>query len=393
MIEECEPGAIRAELLKGDQVPEAEERNIDEIWEDTMSDDASACAIALAQISQRAGRAVCASCANVERVVALIDGPHRGSAVDVAKQLALEHGLVLLNAGVLKAVAKLEGQVSGFFLADLLESGPEARALVFRSNYFPRRAEQLCRDYSGRSFLALARAVIRHSREARDLAEGDCSTVLEHGLGLSRSQVSEVAELACTALQEYPAWAEEFPRRGIVHNILIAAIRGGKDVGLRKALMLAVRVVKLVPGVDPHFLLLLREALQFDIEGVLFCLRALSLRVALGGKEAALCAEACAMAEGQGWDIKRAALLLAAGVVLGPSKPGEKEWAVSTLMTNACIASEPAVAHHILSAIERVAKLGGDLRALGNEELAAWVADWDLSEFGSIRAALGGGDG
>jgi hypothetical protein len=44
--------------------------------------------------------------------------------------------------------------------------------------------------------------------------------------------------------------------------------------------MLAVRVIKLVPGVNAH-LLLLREALQFDIEGVLFCLSALSRRVAL----------------------------------------------------------------------------------------------------------------
>jgi hypothetical protein len=142
-----------------------------------------------------------------------------------------------------------------------------------------------------------------------------------------------------------------------------------------------------------HFLLLLREALQFDIEGVLFCLSALSRRVALDDAWAALCAEGCVMAEGLAAGIKRAALLLAAGAVLGPSNPAGKEWAVSTWMTNACIVSEPAVAHHILSAIERVAHLGGDLRTLGNEELAAWMADWDLSEFGSIRAALAGGDG
>jgi hypothetical protein len=101
------------------------------------------------------------------------------------------------------------------------------------------------------------------------------------------------------------------------------------------------------------------------------------------------------MAEGLATGIKRAALLLAAGAVLGPSNSAGKEWAVSssTWMTNACNVSEPAVAHHILSAIERVAHVGGDLRTLGNEELAAWMADWDLSEFSSIRAALAGGDG
>jgi hypothetical protein len=62
-------------------------------------------------------------------------------------------------------------------------------------------------------------------------------------------------------------------------------------------------------------------------------------------------------------------------------------------MTNACMVSEPAVAHHILSPIDSVAPLSGDLRTLGDEELAAWMAVWDLSEFSSIRAALAGGDG
>jgi hypothetical protein len=85
---------------------------------------------------------------------------------------------------------------------------------------------------------------------------------------------------------------------------------------------------------------------------------------------------------------------LAAGAVLGPSNPAEREWAVSMLMTNAYMVSEPAVALHILSAIERLAQLGGDLRTLGDEELATWMVGWDLSElkFGSIRAALADGD-
>jgi hypothetical protein len=75
-----------------------------------------------------------------------------------------------------------------------------------------------------------------------------CHRLLELGLRrLSRSDPSDVAELACIALQEYPAWADEFPRRGFVHNILTAALAArGESSKLRRPLILAVKVVKLV---------------------------------------------------------------------------------------------------------------------------------------------------
>jgi hypothetical protein len=103
------------------------ERNIDEIWEGIMSDDLVQCGFALARLSPLAHGAVRASYANIECVVALIGSAHRASALDIAKRLALGHGLWLLNAGVLPAVAKVERPGCGLFLADLIDSSREAR--------------------------------------------------------------------------------------------------------------------------------------------------------------------------------------------------------------------------------------------------------------------------
>jgi hypothetical protein len=91
VIEKGKAPATRARVLKRDQDTEAEkaaERNIDEIWEGIMSDDMVQCGFALARLSPLAQGAVRASYATIERVVALIGGTHRASALDIAKRAA-----------------------------------------------------------------------------------------------------------------------------------------------------------------------------------------------------------------------------------------------------------------------------------------------------------------
>ena len=102
--------------------------------------------------------------------------------LEIAKRLALGYGLWLLNAGVLPAVARVERQICGMFLADLIDSSREARDLVLNSEYFSVDPEQMCRDYCGRPFLAVTQAVIRHSRGLGDVAECVCYRLLELGL-------------------------------------------------------------------------------------------------------------------------------------------------------------------------------------------------------------------
>jgi hypothetical protein len=63
-----------------------------------MSDDEATCGFALARLLSALIRGpVRASRADLERVVALIDGARRAMALEIAKRLALGYGLCLLN--------------------------------------------------------------------------------------------------------------------------------------------------------------------------------------------------------------------------------------------------------------------------------------------------------